>query len=50
MLKKFQIYIEQEPWEEKIKRQWKWLDRLSWLAILVAVLYFGPAVLTIFMR
>lgn len=50
MFERFILYIEQDPWEEKIKRQWKWLDRVSWLAILMAVLYFGPAVINIFMQ
>ena len=50
MLKRFQTYIEQEPWDEVIKRQQRWLDRASWLIIILAVIYFSPFILHIFTR
>lgn len=50
MLKKIITYIEREPWDEAIERQWIWLDRACWLVILLAVLYFGPTILDILTR
>jgi hypothetical protein len=42
MLKKIVTYIEQEPWDEALERQEKWLDRFCWFAIAMAALYFAP--------
>lgn len=42
MLKKFQTYIEQGPWEEALKRQEKWINKICWFILLAAALYFFP--------
>lgn len=50
MFKKFVTYIEQEPWDEAMVRQEKWLNRVSVLAIILAVLYFSPVIIHILTR
>lgn len=50
MIKKIQTYIEQEPWEEAVKRQQRWLDRATIVVIILAVIYFGPFILQIITR
>lgn len=50
MLKRFQTYIEQEPWDEEIKRQQRWLDRATIIVIILAAIYFSPVILHIFTR
>ena len=50
MFKRFILYIEQEPWDEELLRQEKWLRRGSWFIIIVAALYFVPVCLSIFLR
>lgn len=50
MIKKFITYIEQEPWEETIKKQERLLNRWCWAVIICAVIYFGPICLSIFTK
>ena len=50
MIKKFQTYIGQEPWEEAIKRQDRQLRRVMLVVILLSMLYFTPALVAIFTR
>ena len=50
MLKRIQAYIEQEPWDEAIKRQERLLNRAIIVVIILAVIYFGPFIMHIFLR
>lgn len=50
MLKRIQIYIEQEPWDEEAKRQFKRIDRACLLIILIALVYFVPSIINIVTR
>lgn len=50
MLKKFITYIEQEPWEEAVKRQQRWLDRATIAVIVLAAIYFAPSIVNIITR
>ena len=50
MLKKFQTYIEQEPWDEAIMRQQRLLDRATIIVIILAAIYFAPAIINIITR
>lgn len=50
MIKKLMTYIEQEPWDEDMERQQRWLDRATIVVIILAVVYFGPFILHIFTR
>lgn len=50
MIKKIETYIGQEPWDEALKRQDKWIDIFCWAAISFAVIYFGPVCIWIFIR
>jgi hypothetical protein len=50
MIKKFVTYIEQEPWEEKIKRQERYLNRVIVAVLILAAIWFSPVILHIFTR
>jgi hypothetical protein len=50
MLKKFQTYIEQEPWDEAMLRQERLLNRMIVVVILLAVIYFVTPIVGIFLR
>lgn len=50
MLKKFQTYIEQEPWEETIKRQDRYLNRVIVVILILSWIYFSPFLWHIFTR
>lgn len=50
MLKKIQTYIEQEPWEETVKRQQRRLDIATLAVIALAAIYFAPAIIDIITR
>jgi len=50
MQRKFETYIGPEPWEVKMLRLEKWLDRLSWAVIVLAAIYFAPICLKILLR
>lgn len=50
MLKKFQTHIEQEPWDEEIKRQQRRLDCATIIVIILAVIYFSPSIINIILR
>jgi hypothetical protein len=50
MIKKLVTYIEREPWEETMRRQQRWLDRASILVLILAAIYFSPALWHIFTR
>ncbi len=50
MLRKFQSYIEQEPLEEKIKRQERCLNRFIVAVLILAAIWFSPVILHIFTR
>jgi hypothetical protein len=50
MFKRFILYIEQAPWDEELERQEKWLNRFCWAVIGLAIIYFGPVCLWIFLR
>lgn len=50
MIKKFVTYIEQEPWDEAIKRQQRLLDRATIVVIILAVIYFAPSIINIITR
>lgn len=42
MIKKFVTYIEQEPWDEELERQDKWIDKFCWGVIIAATIFFIP--------
>jgi len=50
MIKRFQTYIEQEPWDAAIKRQDKYLRRFIVYVLILAAIYFSPFILHIFTR
>ncbi len=50
MMKKVITYIEQEPWDEVVKRQDRQLCRVMLVVIILSMLYFTPALLDIFTR
>lgn len=50
MLKKFVTYIGQEPWEEAIKRQERYLNRIIIVVLILAWIYFSPFLWHIFTR
>lgn len=50
MLKKLVTYIEQEPWDEAIERQDKYLRRFIVCVLILAAIYFSPFILYIFTR
>jgi hypothetical protein len=47
MIRKFQRYIENEPWEEQVERGERYLNIFCWLAIIFAVVYFAPPVIRV---
>ncbi len=42
--------VEETTWEEKLMQHEKWLDRMCWFGIAVAMLYFLPVLFSICMR
>jgi hypothetical protein len=50
MLKKFVTYIEQEPWDEEMLNQERIAKGVCWTIIILAVIYFAPAFLKIFVK
>ncbi len=50
MLKKFQTYIEREPWDEDVERMQRWLDRATIIVIILAMIYFSPFIVNIILR
>jgi hypothetical protein len=50
MIKNFVTYIGQEPWDEVMLKQERWLNRFSWVIIILAAIYFAPICLMIFLR
>jgi hypothetical protein len=49
-LMKFRIYIEHSDWEERIHAQEEWLNKGCIGVIIVAALYFLPAMIKIFLK
>ena len=47
MLKKFQRYIENEPWEHHLDEDSSALVIFSWVAIIFSIVWFGPTILQI---
>jgi len=41
MIKRFQDYIENEPWEESIRKANRLLTCFAYVAMALAVIYFG---------
>jgi hypothetical protein len=50
MFKRFILYIEQEPWDEAIERQDKYINRGIAVVLALAVIYFCPVIYHIFTR
>ena len=50
MVEKFKDYIERGSWEEDLARADDLLDRFCWVVIILAALYFGPALFQILAR
>ena len=50
MLKKIQTYIEQEPWDEAILRQERYLNRFIAVVLILSAIYFSPVLWHIFTR
>jgi len=42
MLKKFETYIAQKPWDEVLLRQERWINKICWGIVLFSALYFLP--------
>lgn len=42
--------IEDEPWDEKVDDSEEFLNCVSWIAIVLAVAYFGPVIIGIINR
>lgn len=42
--------VEETAWDDKLMQHEKWLDRMCWFGIAVAVLYFLPVLFSICMR
>lgn len=50
MIKKFQNYIEQGSWEEDLEKADDLLNCFCWVVIILASVYFSPAVYQILAR
>ena len=42
--------IEEDPWDEKVEDSDDFLNYISWIAIILAAVYFGPIVIGILAR
>ncbi len=49
-MKKNVTYIGPEPWEVKMLRLEKWLNRFSWVVIIAAAIYLAPICLWVFLK
>lgn len=50
MVEKFRNYIERGSWEEDLDRQFDLLGRVCWAFIILALIYFSPAIVMILIR
>lgn len=50
MIKRFQNYIENEPWDEKLLRLEPMFNRVCWAVIIFAAGYFLPICIAILTR
>ena len=50
MIKRIVTYIGREPWEVELLRYERVLNRVLWVFIALAVLYFAPVCLRIWLR
>lgn len=51
MIKRFQRYIENEPWDDKLEGlDERYVKKACWTLIVIAALYFGTAFWTILTR
>ncbi|OPY15634.1 MAG: hypothetical protein A4E66_00038 [Syntrophus sp. PtaB.Bin001] len=50
MIKRFQTYIEREPWDDELLQKERYLRAVCWIVIIFAVVHFGPAFVRILSR
>jgi hypothetical protein len=50
MLERIRYLVEETPWDREALKLERWLDRICWLSITVAVLYFLPVAFSICTR
>lgn len=50
MLEQFRNHIENAPWEHKVRTAERLLNRVTWVILILAALYFAPVILNILLR
>ncbi len=50
MVEKFRNYIERGSWEDDLAKGYDLLDAFCWVVIILAAIYFGPALVQIVLR
>jgi len=50
MLARVHYLVEETPWDREALKLEKWLDRICWFSIAIAVLYFLPVAFSICTR
>lgn len=50
MLKRFQDYVENEPWDDLLDRDGRLLRRVCWGVLIVAAVYLGGVMIAVLLQ